>query len=241
MLLRRVAKHLDDQNWLAVGLDLLVVMIGVVLGFQITQWNESRQQSVREDAALVRLHEEVFAVVSYLETRVNSFEELIADQDTAIGSLANGSWPQVDRRILETALSSRLFYPAITPPRSVYDELVGSGEFADLSNAHVRTSVAAYYSELEFVHGQLEYFRDDMQSVSQFLRENNAVLAVYDADSVQRMGVRYDFAMLADNPFYLGAFVGSLRNQIVFQSYRRRLLERAAAMLAAIETSTPSP
>ena len=40
MLLRRITKHLKEQNWFAVGLDFLIVVVGVFMGFQVQQWNE---------------------------------------------------------------------------------------------------------------------------------------------------------------------------------------------------------
>ena len=43
MLLRRVTKHVKDQNWFAVGLDFVIVVIGVFIGIQVANWNETRQ------------------------------------------------------------------------------------------------------------------------------------------------------------------------------------------------------
>ena len=45
MILRRITKHVRDQNWLAVGLDFFIVVLGILIAFQITNWSEARQQS----------------------------------------------------------------------------------------------------------------------------------------------------------------------------------------------------
>jgi len=37
MLLRRITKHVKDQNWFAVGLDSLIVVDGVFVGLQVQQ------------------------------------------------------------------------------------------------------------------------------------------------------------------------------------------------------------
>ena len=42
MLLRRITKHVKDQNWFAVGLDFFIVVLGILIAFQITSWNEAR-------------------------------------------------------------------------------------------------------------------------------------------------------------------------------------------------------
>ena len=45
MLLRRVTKHIKDQNWFAVFLDFLIVVFGVYIGVQVGNWNENKLDS----------------------------------------------------------------------------------------------------------------------------------------------------------------------------------------------------
>ena len=42
MLLRRVIEHVKTQNWTAVALDFLIVVVGILIAFQITEWSEAR-------------------------------------------------------------------------------------------------------------------------------------------------------------------------------------------------------
>ena len=39
MLLRRVIRHVRKQEWTAVGIDFLIVVIGVLLAMQVSNWN----------------------------------------------------------------------------------------------------------------------------------------------------------------------------------------------------------
>ena len=43
MLLRRITKHVTDQNWFAVFIDFLIVVVGVYIGVQVSNWNADRQ------------------------------------------------------------------------------------------------------------------------------------------------------------------------------------------------------
>lgn len=54
-LLLRIAQRLRNQHWVAIGIEFLVVIFGVFLGFQLTSWNETRQQADIERAMLIRL------------------------------------------------------------------------------------------------------------------------------------------------------------------------------------------
>ena len=49
MLLRRFIEHVKDQNWSAVDLDFVIVVLGVFIGIQVSNWND-----VRRDSALAR-------------------------------------------------------------------------------------------------------------------------------------------------------------------------------------------
>lgn len=53
MILRRLTKHVEDQNWFAVALDFLIVVLGVFLGIQIGNWNTDSAQN-RQAAELER-------------------------------------------------------------------------------------------------------------------------------------------------------------------------------------------
>jgi uncharacterized protein DUF6090 len=48
MILRRMTKHVRDQNWFAVALDFVIVVAGILIAFQITNWNEARGERHRE-------------------------------------------------------------------------------------------------------------------------------------------------------------------------------------------------
>ena len=41
MLLRRITEHVKTQNWLAVGIDFAIVVVGVFIGIQVSNWNDA--------------------------------------------------------------------------------------------------------------------------------------------------------------------------------------------------------
>ncbi len=44
MILRRVIKHVRNQEWTAVFLDFLIVVMGIFVGLQVTSWSASRAE-----------------------------------------------------------------------------------------------------------------------------------------------------------------------------------------------------
>ena len=59
MILRKFAKHMTEQNWFAVGLDVIVVITGIFLGMQVTDWNEVRKERTDETINLVQFKEDI--------------------------------------------------------------------------------------------------------------------------------------------------------------------------------------
>lgn len=59
MILRRYKKHVTDQNWFAVGLDVIVVIVAIFLGMQVTEWNEVRQDRIKEGEYLLRVKDDI--------------------------------------------------------------------------------------------------------------------------------------------------------------------------------------
>jgi hypothetical protein len=69
MLLRRVIEHVKTQNWTAVTLDFVIVVVGVFIGIQVSNWNESRVESSRASAYLDRIHEDLKSDIETLGLR----------------------------------------------------------------------------------------------------------------------------------------------------------------------------
>lgn len=49
MILRRFSEHVKDQNWTAIALDFFVVIAGILIAFQITNWNENQTARAKLD------------------------------------------------------------------------------------------------------------------------------------------------------------------------------------------------
>lgn len=59
MILRRITQHVKDQNWFAVLLDFVIVVVGILIAFQITNWSETRQQNAQTQQALNSIEAEL--------------------------------------------------------------------------------------------------------------------------------------------------------------------------------------
>jgi hypothetical protein len=59
LILRRFVKHLRAKDWTVALIELVLVVLGVFLGFQLTQWNEDRNDRAREQVYLLNVAEDL--------------------------------------------------------------------------------------------------------------------------------------------------------------------------------------
>ena len=79
MLLRRITQHVKDQNWFAVFVDFVIVVIGVFIGIQVANWNETRTSKVALQSLLGRLTEEVSQNIRITSDILGHYEEARPD------------------------------------------------------------------------------------------------------------------------------------------------------------------
>lgn len=68
MILRRIVENLRTQNWTAIAIELVIVVIGVFLGTQVANWNVSRLEKAETERLLVQLVPELKGQIHYFDT-----------------------------------------------------------------------------------------------------------------------------------------------------------------------------
>jgi uncharacterized protein DUF6090 len=84
MILRRIAEAFRRQDWVTVSLEIVIVMIGILLGLQVNAWNQSRIDRAEEAVFLQALYQDV------LELEQNS-NQLIAQRIKALQLIESAS------------------------------------------------------------------------------------------------------------------------------------------------------
>lgn len=143
MILRRLTEHVKAQNWFAVGLDFLIVVLGVFIGLQVNNWNESRKQADLQAKLLERLEEEFLAlepVVADLVTFSQSAQKSTADVVNALRQ----ETPPTDEAAFRSALARANWALSVPQVAAVYSELLSTGRLADIRDVELRKALIRY-------------------------------------------------------------------------------------------------
>ena len=147
MILRRIREHVTHHNWFAVAVDFIIVVIGVFVGIQASNWNQARvdRQQAREYRAMLR--GDLDANIESLATRKRYYEWVRSE---ALATLAELDRPSasLDEQFLVHAYQATQILPW-SLKRNTYDEILSVGATANLGDPTLRDEVANYYVSSE--------------------------------------------------------------------------------------------
>ncbi len=87
MILRRVIKHVRNQEWTAIAIDLLIVVVGVYIGIQAQAWNAERENRKIEHQYLLDLHDEILNMIDGDGDRVAAQQDQLEALNTVMHQL----------------------------------------------------------------------------------------------------------------------------------------------------------
>lgn len=186
MILKNISRAIREQNWFAVVLEFVIVIAGVVIGFQIQAWAEDRAQAQRQSVLLDRLHHEAEENVGYYSFILDIYERHNAARTEAIERFVANDLAGADREALTEAITSIGILPAVAPPRGVFDEIVSTGQASTIGDTALREAIAAYWADVEFLQGQVDYFRL-VQMRTPHISDFDFYRAEYDPDSERQI------------------------------------------------------
>lgn len=144
MLLRRISENLKSQSWTAVFLDLLIVVLGIFLGLQASQWYESRQEVALEESILDRLRVEFDDISEVASSAIRFHQDEIVALELISQALRSGSLAPGNEEQFGKGLSNAMGYD-LGPSRSgTYVEILSSGQFRLLRNQKLREALSKY-------------------------------------------------------------------------------------------------
>jgi len=246
MLLRRLAGHVKTQNWFAVCLEFSIVVIGVVLGFQITAWNEQRTDRALEAEYLQRLGDEPSDAKAVLESILLSADGNLLSAPV-LTEFFDGRMAAGDHQRLVVAIFQFGGNPLLGFDMSTFDDLVSTGRLRLISDPEVRQAVQRAYAGLQRLGPLRDPYRDEYMaalygwlpsSVRQQIRGVCPEYGVYSDCSdlhlddgtvrliVERIDTREALLVFQTRELRLGTLRGIGRGTLVILDEALALLER---------------
>ena len=258
MILRRLATSIREQDWFTVFVETMIVVLGVFLGLQVSNWNSERQRQDSERDYLERLHRDVVELteqragytegrpiilraVEYLTEFLNGERDDLSAAIEYVRSAVPSQRDTADEE-LESRFcglldgSSYLTLPPSELPTAT--ELVSAGRIDMITSEKVKLALLTYLQQVER--------SQEFTEVSQ-LGATELSAAFPDLFRIRYvMGVDYsqgdesypvytcNYGEMAQNNAFLNALN---RNRAQYHGYVRRAVQPASERLAELHAA----
>ena len=142
MILRRIAQHVRQQNWTAIGIDFLIVVVGVFLGIQLGNWNAAQADERRGQAYAERLLADLRRDRDSRQLLVDYYDAVHASVERTVALLDD---PAADPPALVVHAYRATEYSYYPKLRATWDEVVSAGHIGLLPPA-VGETVSDYFA-----------------------------------------------------------------------------------------------
>lgn len=147
MLLRRVIEHVRTQQWTAIAIDFVIVVVGVFIGIQAANWNEARADESRARGYLERIHSDLEADLANYQNRIGFWNAVSRYGRRGLSYADTGRIPAATQWDLLLAYFQASQVAEFWTRSTTYDEIKSAGELHLIANLDLRNALARYYTD----------------------------------------------------------------------------------------------
>jgi hypothetical protein len=240
MPLRRIIEHFREQNWIAVWLDVIIVFLGVFIGLQADNWNDTRVARSQARTYYARLIEDLRAEESTRIAMIAYYQRTKEHGEFALRALQKSDGSMGEKFLIDIYQSTQI--TNYRTQRSTYDELL-SGSIANaIPDVTIRSKLANFYVALEgseIAQQRRTPFRDNLRG-----HMPHAIQTKVREDCGDRYSVQSDFTVrltlpercdLGLDPLVISEAVSALSSYTELEKDLTRHLADIEAKLVSLE------
>lgn len=234
MILRRLSKSFREQDWFAVVIEFLIVVLGIFAGLQANDWAQERQDRKQERAALERLYLEAESALQLLNGYVQRSQRLNQMRRNAV-QFADSNAPVPEGELpLKIGINTLGMFPAVIPVSVAYDELKSSGQMQLIRSSALREQVATFHTTLDFYNQLQHRFADSAIRFSEAYQRH--VIWDYNPEATTSdiLLSTYNWDSLRSDEAFIFEIIGQLRNQLVAEEGLIELRDQAKSLCEAL-------
>ena len=238
-ILGRLSQAVREQNWFAVVLEVLIVIVGVVVGFQITAWGNERDLRDREAVQLEALREDFLANREQLDRVLSSQETAVTNQREMLQVLHGASPRPSSDSLLARLVFSTVTFHRFEPVLGAYEAMLSAGDLRLIRDPDLRSNLA-HFAEMAATGWEDEEQMTMLRvHLITYLGEHGDILAIVypswrESLSLPVSSMNMDFdALLASHEFSSMA-MGMSAGEFQMLRYYRRMEEHLDAILTGL-------
>ena len=254
-VLARLAEAVRRQDWFTVAVEVAVVVLGVVIGFQVTGWGQGRADRAKELVYLRQLTEDFRETLTEAEQAAGRQHAVSRNAASALRAYRTPQQPPLDS--LSVWIGSSFAFLSPTPVIGTAQGIVSSGDLSLLRDDSLRAALPAYVERSRARRGAIQVSVDLYAAAFAKLIGEVDVLEMrllrYSPSSVDSLAAQDDTfpypagaerapfpmtteEMLSNAEIYGALVTASIMNGALLE-YQSQVAEDAAGMLRLVENA----
>lgn len=234
----RLAAAARRQDWFVVTIEVAIVVLGVIIGFQVTSWGQAHDLKDREAVQRAALREDFLANRQQLTGVLADLEVAVARQREMLRVIhGHSSRPSPDS--LDMLVFSTVTFARFEPVMGAYDAMLSAGDLRLIRDPDLRSNLA-HFAELADAG-----FEDEEQMTAlrvrlfSLLGEHGDILSVVYPAWRESMGLptssmTMDVDALLVSPEFSTLVTNMAFGEASMLSYYQRMEEHLDAVLAGL-------
>lgn len=144
MILRRVIEHVKHQQWTAIFIDLVIVVLGVFIGIQVSNWNTERETRQKAEVFSTRLRADLREEAWAYEYLIEYNREVLANAGRALSALSGERALSDEQFVISAYRASQYLYHLRR--RDTFDELTSTGTISLISDGKLRQTASMVFA-----------------------------------------------------------------------------------------------
>jgi hypothetical protein len=143
MTLRRLAQNLKQQNWTAIWIEFVLLVAGVFLGIQVSNWNEERTEARLGRDYVNRLIRDLDEDQTAIRAQSAYYSEVLKSVQIT-DELLRAADPVPRALVVNAYRATEITY--IPTVRATWDQIVSSGHLGLMPVDAVESGLSQYYA-----------------------------------------------------------------------------------------------
>jgi len=147
MFLRHVIEHVKNQHWTAIWIDLVIVILGVFIGTQVSNWNAKRETNKKAVVFSERLNRDMRLEAWGYESLIEYYKDVALNADRTLAAMEGEQQPTDEQFVISAYRATQYKYNDRN--RATYDEMVSTGTIGLIADQKLReTAIIVFTSPL---------------------------------------------------------------------------------------------
>jgi hypothetical protein len=136
MILRRLTQNLRTQNWTAITIELFIVILGVFIGTQVSNWNAQRIERAANERMLINLRPEIGSMIGNFQSIQDYYTITRRYADTAFAGWRGDPGVSDSAFVLGAYQASQSYFTGVSG--DTWSQIYGSDRLGTIEDRDVR-------------------------------------------------------------------------------------------------------